>query len=170
MRVSKRVASQQLVGTATPAFDRPRTPALPLQIACHLLGSGNQLHPTGLRQLAIPLSHRTAMLDPHLALQPHKATTPTGHEPSPPPQLTAALQHRHRHSTTALCRWCHHTQEPFLISSLQPQHDTPPSRHSVADSAPPASASSQRVPSTSAALYGGTGLLSNGCLFGLPHP
>ena len=31
-----------------PAFDQPRTPALPLHIVCHLLGSGNKLHPTGL--------------------------------------------------------------------------------------------------------------------------
>mgnify|MGYP001806820221 CR=1 FL=1 len=37
----------------------PCTPALPLQIVCHLLGSGNQLHPTGLYQPALPLSHRT---------------------------------------------------------------------------------------------------------------
>ena len=59
MRVSKLPASQQLVGTVTPAFDRPRTPALPLQIVCHLLGSGNQLHPTGLHQSALPLTHRT---------------------------------------------------------------------------------------------------------------
>ena len=42
-----------------PAFDQPRTPALPLPIVCHLLGSGNQLHPTGLYQPALPLSHRT---------------------------------------------------------------------------------------------------------------
>ena len=54
-----RPASQQLVGTVTPAFDQPRTPALPLPIVCHLLGSGNQLHPTGLHQLALPLSHHT---------------------------------------------------------------------------------------------------------------
>ena len=36
-----------------------RTPALPLQIVCHLLGSGNQLHPTGLYQPALTLSHHT---------------------------------------------------------------------------------------------------------------
>ena len=59
MRVSKLPASQQLVGTVTPAFDQPRTPALPLQIVCHLLGSGNQLRPTGLYQPALPLSPRT---------------------------------------------------------------------------------------------------------------
>ena len=33
-------ASQQLVGTVTPAFDQPRTLALPLPIVCHLLGMG----------------------------------------------------------------------------------------------------------------------------------
>ena len=38
----------------TPAFDQPRTPALPLPMVCHLLGSGNQLHPTGLYQPALP--------------------------------------------------------------------------------------------------------------------
>ena len=43
----------------TPAFDQPRPPALPLQIVCHLLGSGNQLHPAGLHQPALTLSHRT---------------------------------------------------------------------------------------------------------------
>ena len=59
MRVSKLPASQQLVGTATPAFDQPRTPALPLQIVCHLLGSGNQLHPPGPHQPAATLSHCT---------------------------------------------------------------------------------------------------------------
>ena len=59
LRVSKLPASQQLVSTVTSAFDQPRTPALPLPIVCHLLGSGNQLHPTGLYQPALPLSHRT---------------------------------------------------------------------------------------------------------------
>ena len=59
MRVSKLPASQQLMGTVTPAFDQPRTPALPLPVVCHLLSSGNQLHPTGLYQPAFPLSHRT---------------------------------------------------------------------------------------------------------------
>ena len=52
-------ASQQLVGAVTPAFDQPRTHALPLPLVCHLLGSGNQLHPAGLYQPALPLSHRT---------------------------------------------------------------------------------------------------------------
>ena len=65
MRISKLPASQQLVGTVTPAFDRPRTPALPLQIVCHLLGSGNQLHPTGLYQPALTLSHHTATSRSH---------------------------------------------------------------------------------------------------------
>ena len=60
MRFSTLPASQQLVGTITPAFDQPRTHALPLPIVCHLLGSGNQLHPTGLHQPALPLSHRTS--------------------------------------------------------------------------------------------------------------
>ena len=59
MRVSKLPASQQLVGTVTPAFDQPRTPALPLQSVCHLLGFGHQLHPTGLHQPALTLSHCT---------------------------------------------------------------------------------------------------------------
>ena len=38
--VSKLPASQQLVGTVTPALDQPRTLALPLPIVCHLLGMG----------------------------------------------------------------------------------------------------------------------------------
>ena len=46
-------ASQQLVGTVTLAFDQPRTPALPLQILCYLLGSGRQLNPTGRHQLCL---------------------------------------------------------------------------------------------------------------------
>ena len=55
------LCTNQLVGTVTRAFDQPRTHALPLQILCHLLtlGSGNQLHPTGLHQPALTLSHRT---------------------------------------------------------------------------------------------------------------
>ena len=61
MRVSKLPASQQLVGTVTPAFDQPRAPALPLQVVCHLLGSGYQLHSTGLHQPALTLAHRTTM-------------------------------------------------------------------------------------------------------------
>ena len=40
-------------------LDQPRTPALPLQIVSHLLGAGNQLHPAGLHQPALTLSHRT---------------------------------------------------------------------------------------------------------------
>ena len=40
MRVSKLPASQQLVGTVTPALDQPRTLALPLPTVCHLLGMG----------------------------------------------------------------------------------------------------------------------------------
>ena len=32
------------VGTVSPALNQLRTPALPLQIVCHLLGSGNQSH------------------------------------------------------------------------------------------------------------------------------
>ena len=37
----------------------PPRPALPLQTVCYLLGSGNQLHPAGLHQPALTLSHRT---------------------------------------------------------------------------------------------------------------
>ena len=48
-------------GTVTPAFDQPRAHALPLQAVCHLLGSGNQLHPTGLHQPALTLSNGTLM-------------------------------------------------------------------------------------------------------------
>ena len=55
MRISKLPASQQLVGTVNPAFAQPRTPALPLQIVCHLLGFGHQLHSTGLHQPALQL-------------------------------------------------------------------------------------------------------------------
>ena len=40
MRVSKLPASQQLVGTVTPALAQPRTLALPLPTVCHLLGMG----------------------------------------------------------------------------------------------------------------------------------
>ena len=50
-----------IVGSVTLAIDQPRTPDLPLQIVCHLLGSGNQLHPTGLHQFALTLSRRTTI-------------------------------------------------------------------------------------------------------------
>ena len=65
--------------TVTPAFDQPRTPALPLPIECHLLGSGNQLHPTGVYQLALPLSHHTRTTHP--SPPTHTACLPT---PQPP--------------------------------------------------------------------------------------
>ena len=54
--------ASNFVGIVNPAFNQPRTPALPLQIVCHLLGFGNQLHPTGLHQPALTLSHRTAFV------------------------------------------------------------------------------------------------------------
>mgnify|MGYP001806703506 CR=1 FL=1 len=78
MRVSKLPASQQLVGTVTPAFDQPRPPALPLQIVCLLLGSGNQLHPTGLHQPGLTLSHRT----PSTASLTYKRATLLSSRPS----------------------------------------------------------------------------------------
>ena len=62
MRVSKLPASQQLVGTVNPAFDQPRTPALPLQIVCRLLRFGSQLHHMGLHLTTVP-SHTKRAAD-----------------------------------------------------------------------------------------------------------
>ena len=47
MRISKLPASQQRVGTVTPAFDQPCTSALPLQIVCRLLGVRASAAPNG---------------------------------------------------------------------------------------------------------------------------
>ena len=73
---------QQLAGTVTPAFDQPRTPALPLPIVCHLLGSGNQLHPTGLYQPALPLCHRTPSLSPSCTSRARQTPVPVPTTPS----------------------------------------------------------------------------------------
>ena len=61
-RLAQTSASLPPSGKVNPAFAQPRTPFLPLQIVCHLLGFGNQLHPTGLHQPALPQSHHTPTL------------------------------------------------------------------------------------------------------------
>ena len=55
---------------------RAHTPALPLQIVCHLLGFGDQLHPTGLHQPALQLSHRTLKDPGNCNARPHALKSP----------------------------------------------------------------------------------------------
>ena len=102
--VCKLPASQQLAGTATPALDQSRAHVLPSQIVvCHVLGSENQLHPTGIHQPALTLSTRTPLSatseprwpDPprlhlHLRTTPVAAATASHHRPFSPQPAPAS--------------------------------------------------------------------------------
>ena len=116
-------ASQQLVGTVTPAFDQPRAHALPLQTVCHLLGSGNQLHPTpygtstpcGRRLL---LCFRSLRYDiagcwettQHATFNPVPSHPQHNLQPPSPPAAPAAI--RHAQTFASLSCLCHDPPPP----------------------------------------------------------
>ena len=107
------------------ATDDPHTMGA-CRTVCHLLGSGNQLHPTGLRQTALTLSHHTTM-GACRTRKGHCKNAHTGVPLRPPEPCLRIRQPAHLEGGQADARSI--TVQPGVLTT--PKARQPPSRERV---------------------------------------